>query len=116
MQTQLEYLGFTTKEITREYRLRVRQPAGEFQEVTLVIPNEAFLAHRVRYQDAPDLCFHKLQREMALADGALPAARLNVSETDFEEYKKAHTPAPPQRRKAAPVMPSPHALPDPLTR
>jgi len=67
------------------------------------ITNEAFLAHRVRYQDAPDVCFRILQREiLASADGQL-ASRLSVTEADLEEYRVAQAPKPAQRRPRPPV-------------
>jgi hypothetical protein len=100
---QLEYVGFKSVGASREYALRVRHAAGEFQDFTLVIPNEAFLAHRIRYQDAPDVCFLKLQRELAAGAGELPAARLDVTDADLTEYRVAHTPKPPQRRPKPPA-------------
>ena len=100
----VEYLGFTTKGTAREYMLRVRQAGGDSREFTLAIPNEAFLARRVRYQDAPDICFLKLQRELAMRDGGLPAAYLSVSDAELAEYGAAHTPKPPQRRPKAPPV------------
>jgi len=102
---QVEYVGFTTRGAEREYQLRVRQGAGEFRDFTLAIPNEAFLSHRVRYQDAPEICFLKLQRELIVAAGGLPATHLDVTDADLEEYRAAHTPKPPQRRPKAPVRP-----------
>jgi hypothetical protein len=98
----VEYVGFKTSGVSREYALRVKPTAGEAHDFTLIIPNEAFVAHRVRYQDAPDLCFLKLQRELLACEGGFPAARLNVTEADLDEYRVAHAPRPPQRRPKAP--------------
>lgn len=94
----VEYVGFIPKGTAREYTLRVREAAGDPHDFTLVIPNEAFLSHRVRYQDAPEVCFLKLQRELAACPGSLPAPHLAVSDADLEEYRVAHAPKPPQRR------------------
>jgi hypothetical protein len=100
----VEYVGFTTRGAAREYTLRVRPAAGEPHNFTLAIQNEAFLARRVRYQDGPDVCFLKLQRELAACADGFPASRLSVSDAELEEYRSAHTPKPPQRRpKPAPV-------------
>jgi hypothetical protein len=102
---QVEYLGFSTKGTSREYALRVRLAAGEAHDFTLAIANAAFLAQRVRYQDAPDVCFLKLQRELAASPGALPAAYLSVSDAELAEYRAAHAPKLPQRRpKPAPPV------------
>ena len=100
----VEYVGFTTKGASREYALRVKHPAGECTDFTLVIPNEAFVAHRVRYQDGPDICFLKLQRELLAGAGALPRPRLDVTEADLEAYRAAHAPRVVQRRPKAPPV------------
>ncbi len=102
---QIEYLGFAVVDSVRAYSLRVRVSPGDVLDVTLNIPNEAFVAHRVRYQDAAEICFIKLQR--ALLDGpeALRAGRLDVTEADLEDYKAAHAPKPPRRRRVPPVAP-----------
>ncbi len=94
----VEYLGFTAGESNREYRFRVRHGAGEPHDFTRAIPTEAFLANRVRYQDAPDLCFHQLLRELVACTAGLPAPYLNVTDADLEEYRAAHAPKPAQRR------------------
>ncbi len=99
----VEYLGFSVKGATREYALRVRDAGGDHHDVTMSITNEAFLAHRVRYQDAPDVCFRILQRELlANAEGPC-ASRLSVSEADLEEYRVAQAPKSPQRRPRPPA-------------
>jgi hypothetical protein len=97
----IEYLGFTSTGDAREYKLRVRQGA-ESQYVTLAIANEAFLAHRARYQDGPDICFLKVQREIEVLAGALPTGRFEVTDEELAAYRVAHTAKPPQR-KAAPA-------------
>jgi hypothetical protein len=95
--TNVEYLDFTAGEVAREYHLRVRRGA-EAHDVTVVIPNEAFLSGRVRYQDAPDVCFLKIQKELTEAEGGVPARTLRMSDEELEEYKVAHTPKSPGRR------------------
>lgn len=98
----VEYVGFTSKGPKREYTLRVRSTGGDPHDFTLAISNEAFLARRVRYQDAPEICFLKLQRELAAAASDLPASYLSVSDAELEEYRVAHGPKTPQRRPKAP--------------
>jgi hypothetical protein len=99
----VEYVGFRANESTREYTLRVKQAAGGIDDFTLSIANEAFISRRVRYQDGPDICFLKLQNELAALGGGLPAARLSVSDAELEEYRAAHAPKPPQRRPRPPI-------------
>ncbi|HET7294976.1 MAG TPA: hypothetical protein VFM88_21335 [Vicinamibacteria bacterium] len=102
-EAHVEYVGFTATDSTREYSLRVRHPAGQTTDFTLVIRNEAFVSRRARYQDGPDICFLKLQREVLLFSGLkLPETRLDVTDADLEEYRAAHAPRVAQRRPKAP--------------
>lgn len=100
---QVEYVGFTARGPAREYLLRVRQPGGECHDVTLSIANEAFLSGRVRYQDAPEICFLRLQRELSEAAGGLPAHQLRVDDAELLAYREAHTHKPPARRPRPPL-------------
>jgi len=102
MGAHVEYVGFTTKGPTREYTLRVRQAQTDAWDFTLVIPIEAFTSRRVRYQDAPEICFLKLQRELVACEG-LPARHLHVTDADLEDYRTAHAPKPQQRRPRPPI-------------
>jgi hypothetical protein len=96
--TLVEYLEFRAGETAREYRLRVRQ-GTDVRGVTVAISNEAFLSGRARYQDGPDICFLKIQRELAAQEeGALLARDHEVTDEELEEYKVSHTPRNPRRR------------------
>ena len=87
-----QYVGFTVNAKTREYQLQVARPDGEPHQFTVAISNKAFLAKRVRYQDAPEICFLKLQRELEESGDGIPARHLTVTDAELEEYKAAHTP------------------------
>ncbi len=52
----LQYVGFETKGVIREYTFTLRGTGGASSEYFVTIANDAFVAHRVRYQDAPDIC------------------------------------------------------------
>ncbi|MGH9321652.1 MAG: hypothetical protein ACRD21_16415 [Vicinamibacteria bacterium] len=97
-----EYVGFTVNDAAREYALRVTTPGTEARNFVVAISNKAFLAHRVRYQDAPDICFLKLQRALA-GRADLPAARLTVTDTELEEYRESHAPRPSKPRPKYPI-------------
>lgn len=93
MVSHVEYLGFKSQQTTREYALRVRRVGDDDREFTLVIGNDAFRSNRVRYQDGPEICFWKLQRELSDSEeGHLPARRLVVSNEELDAYREAHTP------------------------
>ena len=96
--TQVEYIDFTATEAVREYRLRVRR-GTDIQDFTVAISNEAFLSGRVRYQDAPDICFLKIQRELAEGEeGTFPEPALKMTDQELEEYRVSHAPKTPRRR------------------
>jgi hypothetical protein len=98
---QVEYVGFQGDNAVRRYTFRARLGTGESCDFVLIIPNEAFLAHRVRYQDAPEICFLKLQREVAACGGGLPASCQSVTDADLEAYRVAHAPKSSGRHSAA---------------
>jgi hypothetical protein len=104
----LEYIGFQSGATTRDYRLLVRHSNGQYYEFTLAVEQAAFLAGRVRYQDAAEICFWKLQRALAAwdlaPDSGPPASRQTVTEADLLEYREAHTAKP--RRLMAPSQPA----------
>ena len=96
--TMVEYLDFSATEAAREYRLLVRR-GTDIHHFTVSIPNEAFLAGRARYQDAPDICYLKLLKEVeGSEEGALPEPDLEVSDQELEDYRAAHTPKSSRRR------------------
>ena len=100
----VEYMGFKCLENTREYRLRVLQGPSLLGNVTVAIPNSAFVARIVRYQDGPDLCFHKLQAVIALVTEGLPE-RIDIVDADLADYCAFRAPKAPQRRPRPPLPP-----------
>lgn len=93
-----EYVGFTVNNTSRVYALRVRKPGGECHEFQIAIGNVAFLSKRVRYQDAAEICFLKLERELGASGDAMPASHMRITDAELEEYREAHTRKPPERR------------------
>ena len=61
---RVQYVGFQAGDLVREYRFAVHDTAQEDLSYTLIIANEAFVAHRVRYQDGPEICLLRLHREL----------------------------------------------------
>jgi hypothetical protein len=108
--SQVEYVGFRSGDTTRDYRLVVREPDGQCREFTLAIEQEAFLSHRVRYQDAAEICFLKLCRALqawaSAPESGPPPGRQNVTDADLLEYREGHAPKP---RRLAPSPKRPDA-------
>jgi hypothetical protein len=89
----VQYLGFEAKLLAREYTFQVRE-AGAEREFTLNIANEAFLSHRVRYQDAPDICAQRLQAELAAHANHPPETQYVITSAELDAYRKSRAETP----------------------
>jgi hypothetical protein len=87
----VQFVGFEAKNLVREYTFTVREPATEPREFTLTIANEAFDKHRIRYQDAPDVCSHKLHRELAASQNHPEKSHFRLSDSELADYRTTHT-------------------------
>ena len=87
-----EYIGFTVNDTYRIYKILVSRPDGESREFEIAIANRRFLTNQVRYQDAAEICFLKVERELRrCGDDSIPASRIHVTEAELDEYREAHT-------------------------
>jgi hypothetical protein len=92
------YMGFEITPEGREYALQVRSDE-EPRTFVLRISHQAFAARQVSYQDAPDLCYRKLGREL-LADPDLPEDQcIEVTTAELLEYEHDHRTATPGRKR-----------------
>lgn len=99
----ISYTGFTTTSAGREYRLRVTDGL-EPRVFVLLIPHAAFAAREMQFQDAPDLCFARLQRELLADPELLPeTTRLVLTAADLLDYKVAHEKPAAVRKRKLPV-------------
>ena len=94
----VQYIGFEAKALVREYIFSVREAANKPREFTLTIANEAFVSRRARYQDAPDICSLKLQRELATPTNHPPKTHFRISDAELDDYRAAHTHKPARRQ------------------
>ena len=88
----VQYVGFQVNQAVREYTFAVRETSTEPLQYTLTIANEAFVAHRVRYQDAPDICSLRLHRELDTYANHPPTTSFNVTDTELAVYQDARKP------------------------
>lgn len=98
-----EYLGFSVNDTTRSYRLRVKELSGEERTYTLSIAKRAFLEQRVSYQDAPLICFLRLERELRDAGDSVPSSHMRITDNELAEYRDANTKKAPLLRPRKPV-------------
>ena len=82
----VQYVGFESKALARDYRFVVRQALNESTEYVITIGNEVFAPRRVRFQDAPEICSLKLHRELAAFNDHPPHVHYRVSEIDLDEF------------------------------
>jgi len=87
----VQYVGFRTNTLSREYTFTVRGD-GEDREFTLNIANEAFIAHRASYQDAPAICAERLQAELAAHENHPPETQYVITSAELETYRAARAP------------------------
>lgn len=90
----LQYVGFENRDAVREYAFTLRGSGGTSTEYFVTIANAAFVAHRVRYQDGPDICSLRLHREFASRTDHPPSTRFSVTDTELADYMSAHLPKP----------------------
>jgi hypothetical protein len=93
----LRYLGFECTSAGRAYRVRV-EGSGDPRVFTLTIPTGAFEARQVRFQDAPDLCFARLQRELASNADLPDGHELAITPAELDEYRDAQLKKSPDRK------------------
>jgi hypothetical protein len=92
----VQYVGFAAKALVREYTFAVREPACEPREYTLAITNEAFVSHRARYQDAPEICSLRLHRELASNADRPLTSDLRITDIELADYQSARKQKPPR--------------------
>ena len=86
----VRYLGFHNTDIGRAYSLRV-DSAGTPRTITVTIPHAAFGAKKARFQDAPELCFAKLQRAIAEHAELPDGLELVIGLEELDEYRDAQS-------------------------
>ncbi|HEX9189839.1 MAG TPA: hypothetical protein VGB87_22375 [Vicinamibacteria bacterium] len=96
----IRYLGFECTSAGRAYRLRL-DGTGDPRLVTVTIPTAAFESRKARYQDAPELCFARLQREL-VANAELPdGLALVITPAELDEYREAQLRRSPDKKVRA---------------
>jgi len=87
----VQYVGFEVKGLVREYAFVVLDD-GDRLQYTLTIANEAFVARRARYQDAPEICSLKLHRELDAHANHPPTKSFSLTDAELATYQDARKP------------------------
>jgi hypothetical protein len=94
----IRYLGFECTSEGRAYSLRV-DDGGEVRLFTVTIETAAFDGRKARFQDAPELCFARLQKEL-LANPELPGGlSFAITVGELDEYRDAQLRRSPDRKQ-----------------
>ena len=86
----VQYVGFTAGALVREYSFVVRDEARQSREYTVSIANEAFVSHRVQYQDGPNVCSLRLHRELSAGSDHPLEAQFCVTDSELADYQNDH--------------------------
>jgi len=84
----LQYVSFTSGALVREYNFVVRE-SGQAREYTVSIANEAFVSHRTRYQDGPDICSLRLRRELAAQETDPSITQFCITDSELADYSNS---------------------------
>ena len=91
MSVNVQYVGFKSKAMAREYSFLVQESSVEPQEITFTILHEAFSSRRLSFQNAPDICSLKLHRELADSANNPLKTHYRLSEAELDAYRDSHT-------------------------
>lgn len=102
----IRYLGFRTTAQGREYSLRVIDGLTS-RIFVMVITHADFASREASFQDAPDLCFTKLQQDLIEDPALAPGDPSVLQPRDFVEYRQARVRPVSTRRRAPAAAESP---------
>ena len=101
----IRYMGFECTSAGRSYHLRVDGGAEEPRLFTVSIPSAAFETRRARFQDAPEMCLNRLQRELEANEELPGGALLVITSADLDLYRDAQQRRSPDRKSRNPHPP-----------
>jgi hypothetical protein len=93
MPMSIQYAGFHVQPYGRDYTYYVLDPPAVSRHFILTISHQAFAEKRILYQDAADLCYQKLQREILAETGEWPlGSHCIISDQELDAYRDTHRP------------------------
>jgi len=93
MPMSIQYAGFQVAPHGRDYSYYVFNPPSASRHFICTISHQAFAERRILYQDAADLCYQKLQRELLAETGEQPLLpRCIISDQELDTYRSTHRP------------------------
>ena len=93
MPISIQYICFQVKPHGRDYSYYVLDPPSASRHFTFTISHQAFAERHILYQDAADICYQKLQREILAETGERPLQpHCTVSDQELDAYRATHRP------------------------
>ena len=93
MPVSIQYAGFQVQPHGRDYSYYVLNPPSVSRHFICTISHQAFTERRILYQDAADLCYQKLQREILSETGEQPLQpHCMISDQELDAYRATHRP------------------------
>jgi hypothetical protein len=93
----IRYMDFECTDEGRAYHLRI-EGQGDPRLVTITIPTAAFASRRARFQDAPELCYQRLQHELATNADLPDGLELVITVDEMDVYRDAQLRRSPDRK------------------
>jgi len=88
---RLRYLGSIPQAGFIEYGFRITEKDQPLRQVVLTIEDAFFQSHYLKFQEAPDLCYQKVLRDLAdeRSDSQIPPC-IVVTALDIANYRGLH--------------------------
>ena len=87
----MEYMGFKSTTQGREYAFHVRFSSQDHRDYTVIIASEAFTSRGVIYQDGPNLCSSRLNRELIANPNVPTGTSFLIDQKEIADHKVRQT-------------------------
>ena len=89
--TRVRYLGVIPRTGCREYGFHVEDEDKSLRLIVLTIDDVLFLGKKLKFQEAPDLCYQKMKYDLDSEDekGVINSP-VTVTLTDIAKYRDSH--------------------------
>lgn len=83
----IQYAGFVVGGGSRFYNFDVVATAEQPREFTVELQSDAFRSSSLKFQDGPDICFKRVERELAKETHESRAqSHLEVGQQEIQDY------------------------------
>lgn len=94
----IRYLGFEVTSVGREYSLQISHGI-ESRTFVVLVGHDVFATGKARFQDAPDLCYQRLGRELLADPDLATGARIRLTTDELLDYRDARERGAPGRKR-----------------